>query len=110
MNRKPVVNAGFCFCEAVALTGSRINQRRVQDVLQVKAQTVASACAFCMTMLDDGAKALSVDEKLSRKDIAERWRRVCRETLGELAHFLYTDVAAAMSGAPIPIDLEWTAG
>lgn len=52
-------------------TGSRINQRRVQDVLDVKAQTVASACPFCMTMLDDGAKALSVDEQLSRKDIAE---------------------------------------
>ncbi len=52
-------------------TGSRINQRRVQDVLEVKAQTVASACPFCMTMLDDGAKALQVDEKLERKDIAE---------------------------------------
>ncbi len=52
-------------------TGSRINQRRVQDVLEVKAQTVASACPFCMTMLDDGAKALQVDERLERKDIAE---------------------------------------
>src|SRR5574341_37882 len=29
-------------------TGTRINQRRVQDVLEVKAQTVASACPFCM--------------------------------------------------------------
>ncbi len=52
-------------------TGSRINQRRVQDVLDVKAQTVASACPFCMTMLDDGAKALQADETLQRKDIAE---------------------------------------
>ncbi len=52
-------------------TGTRINQRRVQDVLEVKAQTVASACPFCMTMLDDGAKTLQVDEKLERKDIAE---------------------------------------
>ncbi len=52
-------------------TGQRINQRRVQDVLEVKAQMVASACPFCMTMLDDGAKALEVDDRLARKDIAE---------------------------------------
>jgi Fe-S oxidoreductase len=52
-------------------TGTRINNRRVQDVIDVNAQTVASACPFCMTMLDDGAKALSVDEKIARKDIAE---------------------------------------
>ncbi|MBI3537463.1 MAG: (Fe-S)-binding protein, partial [Chloroflexi bacterium] len=52
-------------------TGTRINQRRVQDVLDVNAKTVASACPFCMTMLEDGAKAMQVDEQLSRKDIAE---------------------------------------
>ena len=52
-------------------TGSRINNTRVQDVIAVNAQTVASACPFCMTMLDDGAKALEVDEKIARKDIAE---------------------------------------
>jgi len=52
-------------------TGTRINNKRVEDVIAVNAQTVASACPFCMTMLDDGAKALSVDEKIARKDIAE---------------------------------------
>ena len=52
-------------------TGTRINNKRMQDVIAVNAQTVASACPFCMTMLDDGAKALSVDEKIARKDIAE---------------------------------------
>lgn len=52
-------------------TGTRINNKRVEDVVAVNAQTVASACPFCMTMLDDGAKALGVDEKLARKDIAE---------------------------------------
>lgn len=52
-------------------TGTRINNRRVQDVMEANAQTVASACPFCMTMLDDGAKALQVDERLARKDIAE---------------------------------------
>jgi Fe-S oxidoreductase len=52
-------------------TGTRINNKRVEDVVAVNAQTVASACPFCLSMLDDGAKALSVDEKIMRKDIAE---------------------------------------
>ncbi len=52
-------------------TGTRINNRRVQDALETNAQTVTSACPFCMTMLEDGAKALQVDETLARRDIAE---------------------------------------
>lgn len=52
-------------------TGSRINNLRIQDVMDVKAKTVASACPFCMTMLEDGAKAKGVDEQIARKDIAE---------------------------------------
>lgn len=52
-------------------SGSRINQLRIQDALEVKAKTVASACPFCMTMLEDGAKGQGADETLARKDIAE---------------------------------------
>lgn len=52
-------------------TGERINNLRMQDVIDVKAKTVASACPFCMTMLEDGAKAKGVDEQIARKDIAE---------------------------------------
>jgi len=52
-------------------TGTRINNLRMQDVIDVKAKTVASACPFCMTMLEDGAKAKGVDEEIARKDIAE---------------------------------------
>jgi Fe-S oxidoreductase len=52
-------------------TGERINNLRIQDVIDVQAKTVASACPFCMTMLEDGAKAKGVDEQLARKDIAE---------------------------------------
>lgn len=52
-------------------TGTRINQLRIQDVLDVKATMVASACPFCMTMLEDGAKSKGVDEEVERKDIAE---------------------------------------
>lgn len=52
-------------------TGERINNLRMQDVIDVNAKTVASACPFCMTMLEDGAKAKGVDEQIARKDIAE---------------------------------------
>ncbi len=52
-------------------TGSRINNLRMQDVIDVQAKTVASACPFCMTMLEDGAKAKGVDEQIARVDIAE---------------------------------------
>lgn len=52
-------------------TGTRINNLRMQDVIDVQAKTVASACPFCMTMLEDGAKAKGVDEQIARQDIAE---------------------------------------
>jgi Fe-S oxidoreductase len=52
-------------------TGTRINNLRIQDVIEVQAKTVASACPFCMTMLEDGAKAKGVDEQIARQDIAE---------------------------------------
>ncbi|MCC7164511.1 MAG: 4Fe-4S dicluster domain-containing protein [Anaerolineae bacterium] len=52
-------------------TGTRINNLRIQNVIDVQATTVASACPFCMTMLEDGAKAKGVDEQIARQDIAE---------------------------------------
>ncbi|MCG3140615.1 MAG: EtfAB:quinone oxidoreductase [Anaerolineae bacterium] len=52
-------------------TGERINNVRVQDAVAVNAKTLASGCPFCMTMLEDGAKATGVDEQIARKDIAE---------------------------------------
>jgi Fe-S oxidoreductase len=52
-------------------TGGRINNLRIQDVIDAQAKMVASACPFCMTMLEDGAKAKGVDEQVARKDIAE---------------------------------------
>ncbi len=52
-------------------TGERISNVRVQDALDARAKTLASACPFCMTMLEDGAKAKGVDQELARKDLAE---------------------------------------
>ncbi len=51
-------------------TGKRINVERTEEALNTGAETIASACPFCMTMLTDGTKALD-REDVEVKDIAE---------------------------------------
>jgi Fe-S oxidoreductase len=48
-----------------------INIERMEDVLQSKAQIVASACPFCMTMLRDGVKYKEKEGEIQVLDIAE---------------------------------------
>jgi Fe-S oxidoreductase len=49
--------------------GSRINQARAKEALDTGAQTIATACPFCMLMLTDGAKKYT--DRSVVKDIAE---------------------------------------
>ncbi|UCD92551.1 MAG: respiratory nitrate reductase subunit gamma [Methanobacteriota archaeon] len=51
--------------------GSRINERRIQDALDVQADMIASACPFCLIMLGDGIKANDAEEKIQIMDVAE---------------------------------------
>jgi Fe-S oxidoreductase len=51
--------------------GSRINETRVQQALDTRADTMATACPFCLIMLGDGIKAKDADEKLEIVDVAE---------------------------------------
>ena len=51
--------------------GERININRAQEAVNTTADTVASACPFCMTMMTDGVKALEKAEEVQIKDIAE---------------------------------------
>lgn len=51
--------------------GSRINEERTKEAIQTGADEVASACPFCMTMLNDGIKTLEMSEKMEVQDIAE---------------------------------------
>ncbi|MDP2036814.1 MAG: (Fe-S)-binding protein, partial [Ignavibacteria bacterium] len=68
---------GFCcgagggrmFLEEVE--GTRINVNRAEEALKTNADTVASACPFCMTMMTDGIKTLDKAEEVQVKDIAE---------------------------------------
>jgi Fe-S oxidoreductase/nitrate reductase gamma subunit len=52
-------------------TGTRINEDRTKEALETGADTIASACPFCMTMMTDGVKTFEKSEEVSVKDIAE---------------------------------------
>ncbi len=48
-----------------------INDERMEDVKEVKADIVATACPFCMTMMTDGAKSQGMEKKTKIMDLAE---------------------------------------
>ncbi len=50
--------------------GKRVNIERTEELLATGAETIASNCPFCMTMLTDGVKDKEV-ENVQVKDIAE---------------------------------------
>ena len=50
--------------------GDRVNENRAKEAIETGAQTVATACPFCMTMMTDGVKAHN-SEEVDVKDIAE---------------------------------------
>jgi len=52
-------------------TGTRINENRAEEALGTGADTIASACPFCMTMMSDGVKSFEKQDEVEIKDIAE---------------------------------------
>jgi Fe-S oxidoreductase len=53
------------------LEGTRINNNRAEEAINTKADTIASACPFCMTMMTDGVKSFDKADDIKIKDIAE---------------------------------------
>jgi len=51
--------------------GGRINEERTKEALATGADTIASACPFCMTMMTDGVKHFEKSEEVKVKDVAE---------------------------------------
>ena len=51
--------------------GQRINQLRAQEVCDAKTDMVATACPYCLTMLEDGINGLETDTLPKVKDIVE---------------------------------------
>lgn len=51
--------------------GERVNSVRAEEAAQTGASTVATACPFCMQMMEDGVKLTNNEAKLDVRDIAE---------------------------------------
>jgi Fe-S oxidoreductase/nitrate reductase gamma subunit len=51
--------------------GKRISEMRIEQVVETHADTVASACPYCLQMFEDAIKAKGVEESLKALDIAE---------------------------------------
>jgi Fe-S oxidoreductase len=51
--------------------GKRINNTRVQEALSTGADAMAAACPFCITMFEDGIKAVEASDRFGVEDISE---------------------------------------
>ena len=51
--------------------GRRVNEERVRQAEETGADTIATACPFCMTMVGDGVRQKGLEERLEVKDVAE---------------------------------------
>ena len=59
----------------------RVNVKRTLQLLDTGAKTIASACPFCMTMLTDGLKSKSLEDKVKQLDVAELLERACEQVV-----------------------------
>jgi Fe-S oxidoreductase len=50
---------------------TRINQRRLKDALDAGADTVVTACPYCLTMFDDAIRTTGRGDQVQVKDLAE---------------------------------------
>ena len=51
--------------------GKRINHVRLENVLETNVAMTATACPFCLTMIEDAAKDKEKEESLKVRDLAE---------------------------------------
>ncbi len=51
--------------------GTRINQMRTDQAIEIKAELIGTACPYCLTMLGDGIKEKGQEEKMAALDLSE---------------------------------------
>ncbi len=71
------------------IKGERLNNRRVGQARDAKADTIVTACAYCMQMLDDSVKEMGLEDSMKVKDLAT----VLLESLEDEARDAPTDEA-----------------
>jgi Fe-S oxidoreductase len=55
----------------------RVNVKRTKQLIDTGAETIASACPFCMTMLTDGIKDQSKEDEVKNLDVVELLAVAC---------------------------------
>lgn len=50
--------------------GKRINRERCKQLISTGAKTIATACPYCMIMLDDAVKDLGMEEEVTVRDLS----------------------------------------
>jgi Fe-S oxidoreductase len=51
--------------------GERLSDRRVEEAIETGATILATACPYCISMLEDSVKTLGAEEKIAVKDVTE---------------------------------------
>jgi Fe-S oxidoreductase len=51
--------------------GKRINYTRFEEFEEISANLIATACPYCMIMLDDATKYKGLEEKVKVKDVSQ---------------------------------------
>jgi Fe-S oxidoreductase len=61
---------GGCFWKEER-EGTRINRKRLGQLVEARPETLAVGCPFCMTQMEDAVKAESLEETMRVRDLAE---------------------------------------
>ncbi|QQE74262.1 4Fe-4S dicluster domain-containing protein [Brevibacillus composti] len=51
--------------------GTRVNVARTEQALEVNPTAIASACPYCLTMMNDGVKMKEKEDEVKTRDVAE---------------------------------------
>ncbi len=78
----------------------RVNVKRTLQLLETGAETLATACPFCSTMITDGVKSQSLEEKIRQLDVAELLLESCSEEKPRKAKGKPQKMSAEDDGAP----------
>ena len=62
--------------------GERINVQRVNQALETNSEVVATACPFCLHMLEDGIKLTDSESRIRARDISELVAERLQERIG----------------------------